>query len=167
MYHSIQEFLMEWKLNKDATSKVMAALTDESLAQKVSDDDRTLGRIAWHIATAIPEMMEHIGLVINSVKKDAPVPKTANEISLAYMAAASELADIIAKNWTDENLHIVDDVYGEKWPRGMTLGVLLSHEIHHRGQMTVLMRQAGLKVPGIMGPSREEWVNYGMNPPAI
>jgi uncharacterized damage-inducible protein DinB len=40
----------------------------------------------------------------------------------------------------------------------------MSHEIHHRGQMTVLMRQAGLKVPGVYGPSREEWTAYGMPP---
>jgi uncharacterized damage-inducible protein DinB len=30
--------------------------------------------------------------------------------------------------------------------------------------MTVLMRQAGLKVPGIYGPSREEWSQFGMPP---
>ena len=32
---------------------------------------------------------------------------------------------------------------------------LLHHEIHHRGQMTVLMRQAGLKLPGVYGPSAD------------
>jgi hypothetical protein len=61
----------------------------------------------------------------------------------------------VTKNWKDETLQIVDEMYGEKWPRGLTLRILIDHEIHHRGQMTVLMRQAGLKVPGIMGPSRE------------
>jgi hypothetical protein len=30
--------------------------------------------------------------------------------------------------------------------------------------MTVLMRQAGLKVPGVYGPSREEWSQFGMQP---
>jgi hypothetical protein len=28
--------------------------------------------------------------------------------------------------------------------------------------MTVLMRQAGLVVPGVYGPAREEWAVYGM-----
>ena len=42
------------------------------------------------------------------------------------------------------------------------LSALIRHEAHHRGQMTVLMRQAGLTVPGVYGPSREEWVAYGM-----
>jgi uncharacterized damage-inducible protein DinB len=53
-------------------------------------------------------------------------------------------------------------MYGEKWTRGFTLYVLIAHQSHHRGQMTVLMRQAGLKVPGVCGPSKEEWAAYGM-----
>ena len=30
--------------------------------------------------------------------------------------------------------------------------------------MTVLMRQTGLPVPGVYGPSLEEWEAYGMPP---
>jgi uncharacterized damage-inducible protein DinB len=44
----------------------------------------------------------------------------------------------------------------------MALQALISHEIHHRGQMAVPRRQAGLQVPGIYGPAREEWEAYGM-----
>ncbi len=33
--------------------------------------------------------------------------------------------------------------------------------------MTVLMRQAGLTVPGIYGPSKEEWANLGMEAPKM
>jgi len=33
--------------------------------------------------------------------------------------------------------------------------------------MTVLMRQGGLKVPGVFGPTKEEWSQYGMQEPAI
>jgi uncharacterized damage-inducible protein DinB len=73
----------------------------------------------------------------------------------------------VAKCWSDETLQIEDDMYGEMWKRGKTLGSLINHEIHHRGQMTVLMRQAGLKVPGIYGPSKDEWAQYGMKPPEI
>jgi uncharacterized damage-inducible protein DinB len=53
-------------------------------------------------------------------------------------------------------------MYGEKWTRAMALRALIQHEVHHRGQMTVLMRQAGLTVPGVYGPAREEWAAYGM-----
>jgi uncharacterized damage-inducible protein DinB len=40
--------------------------------------------------------------------------------------------------------------------------VLITHQIHHRAQMTVLMRLAGLKVPGVCGPAKEEWKAMGM-----
>jgi uncharacterized damage-inducible protein DinB len=53
-------------------------------------------------------------------------------------------------------------MYGQEWPRRLVLSGLMHHESHHRGQMTVLMRQAGLKVPGVFGPAREEWAAYGM-----
>ncbi|WP_306434409.1 DinB family protein [Paenibacillus sp. J2TS4] len=40
--------------------------------------------------------------------------------------------------------------------RGKLLSILLTHDTHHRGQMTVLLRQAGLTVPGVMGPTKEQ-----------
>ena len=48
-------------------------------------------------------------------------------------------------------------MYGEKWRERKTLGVLVTHQIHHRAQLTVVMRLAGLKVPGVYGPAKEEW----------
>jgi uncharacterized damage-inducible protein DinB len=53
-------------------------------------------------------------------------------------------------------------MYGEQWPRGTMLNALIAHQTHHRGQMTVLMRQAGVPVPGMYGPSKEEWAAMGM-----
>lgn len=167
MFATIEGFKQTWKNCSESTSKALAELTDKSLAQAVSKDDRTLGRMAWHLATAIPEMMGHVGLNIKGVGADDPLPNTAAEIKKAYDTAAASLLEEVAKNWKDDTLQIVDEMYGEKWPRGLTLRILINHEIHHRGQMTVLMRQAGLKVPGIMGPSREEWTQYGMKPPEI
>jgi uncharacterized damage-inducible protein DinB len=58
-------------------------------------------------------------------------------------------------------------MYGVRWARGVTLRALLVHQTHHRGQMTVLMRQAGLRVPGVYGPAREEWSAYGMPAPQV
>ena len=41
-------------------------------------------------------------------------------------------------------------MYGEMWKRGTTLGVIISHQIHHRAQLTVVMRLNGLKVPAFL-----------------
>jgi len=46
------------------------------------------------------------------------------------------------------------------WGRTMNIAAalhgLVRHLIRRRGQMTVLTREAGLIVPGVYGPSREE-----------
>jgi uncharacterized damage-inducible protein DinB len=55
-------------------------------------------------------------------------------------------------------------MYGSTWHRASVLLSIVRHQIHHRGQITVLMRQAGLPVPGLYGPAREEWANMGMKP---
>lgn len=167
MFRTIEDFEQNWTHESASTQKQMDQLTDASLSQAVADDHRTLGRIAWHIVTTIPEMMPHTGLKLPAVDPKAPVPKTAEEIKKAYATVSKELLEQIKANWDDASLQIEDDLYGEKWKRGNTLLILIKHEVHHRGQMTVLMRQAGLKVPGFYGPAKEEWVNYGGQPPAV
>ena len=167
MYKLIEEFLTDWRGESANTRHIMEALTDESLSRPVADEHRTLGRIAWHIVQTMPEMSAHLGLEIEGPSEDAPVPETAEAIAVAYVTAAKAVWAQVHEHWTDETLVIEDDLYGQKWARGFTLKALLNHEIHHRGQMTVLMRQAGLRVPGVYGPSYEDWPEYGKEPPAV
>jgi len=167
MFTSLATFLFAWEKESDSTQKIFDCLTDNSLNQAVTADDRTLGRIAWHIVTTIPEMLSRTGLVIHSIQEDAPVPSTAKTIADSYKEVNNALVTEIKNQWNDQTLLEEREMYGESWTIGTTLNVLISHQIHHRGQMTVLMRQAGLKVPGVMGPSREEWSQYGMEAPSV
>ncbi|MCX6827175.1 MAG: DinB family protein [candidate division Zixibacteria bacterium] len=167
MITSIKEFTEYWQNHSKATQKLLAALTDQSLSQKVSESDRTLARIAWHIVLTIPEMVERTGLKLNEPAPSASLPRTAQEILKGYNAVAGSLLEQVEKFWDDSTLQIEDNMYGQQWKRGLTLEILIDHEIHHRGQMTVLMRQAGLKVPGLFGPSREEWAEFGGSAPEI
>jgi uncharacterized damage-inducible protein DinB len=167
MINSIEQFKKDWQTLTDGTSRILKALTDASLSQKVGEKDRTLGRIAWHIVQTIPEMADKTGLKIDGPDEKSPVPASIEEIRAGYTAVTGSLLEQITKNWTDETLLQEDELYGETWKRGLTLRILMDHEIHHRGQMTVLMRQAGLVVPGIYGPAREEWSQYGMEEPEI
>ena len=166
MFRRVADFQKAWEQEKDSTLKILRALTDASLGQAVTKDDRTLGRLAWHVATTPGEMMERSGLKVAGPPHDAPPPATAAAIASAYGTAAQAVAEGVAA-WTDATLEVEDDMYGERWPRGITLQALVAHQAHHRGQMTVLMRQAGLKVPGVYGPAREEWTTYGMPPPQV
>ena len=167
MFLSVATFLQVWEKEVESTQRILDALTDESLNQLVAAPDRTLGRIAWHIVTTIPEMMTRTGLIMESINEDALLPATAVEIIHNYRDVSKSLVAAINNQWNDQTLLEKRDMYGETWAIGATLSALVDHQIHHRGQMTVLMRQAGLKVPGIYGPSRDDWSHMGMEPPVV
>lgn len=167
MIRSLAAFEAIWTVEAQGTQKLLDALTDASLAQSVAPGLRTIGRLAWHITTTVPEMMGLTGLNVEGADAHAPVPPSAKVIADSYRRAAASLAEQIRAHWTDASLAQTDAMYGEQWARGLTLQILILHQTHHRGQLTVLMRQAGLKVPGLYGPAMEEWAAYGAPAPAI
>ena len=167
MIHTIADFERHWSQELEATQKILKHVTDKSLGQAVSPEGRTLGRLGWHIVTTIPEMMSRTGLTTAGPRPEDPVPSSAKEIFKSYNTAAISLLEEVRSKWTDATLLQKDDMYGQLWTRAETLTYLIVHQIHHRAQMTVLMRQAGLAVPGVYGPAREEWAAWGMKPPEV
>ena len=161
MFRHISDFQKAWEYEAEMTGKVIGALTDASLGQRVSEDGRTLGFLAWHITQTLGEMLGLTGLKVDAPDFEQPCPATAAEIGAAFAKAAESVKEQVAGNWTDETLLETDEMYGETWSRGLTLFYLIAHQTHHRGQMTVLMRQAGLTVPGVYGPAKEEWAAMG------
>jgi uncharacterized damage-inducible protein DinB len=162
MFRTIEDFEKRWAGEKESSLKVMRALTDASLGQMVAPGGRSLGRIAWHIVQTLGEMGGHAGLKVEGADEKTPQPAHAADIADAYAANAEAVTGAVKAGWTDADLPGEIDMYGQKWTRGQALAALIAHEVHHRGQMTVLMRQAGLAVPGVYGPSKEEWAAYGM-----
>jgi uncharacterized damage-inducible protein DinB len=163
MYRTIQDFLADWAQENDSTLKVFKNLTDASLKQKVSAEGRSLGHLAWHIVLTLGEMGDKAGLKVIAPPENTSDPNKASEIIAAYEKAGTSLAEEV-KKWNDGMLLEEILMYGERWTRAAALASIIKHQIHHRAQMTVLMRQAGLKVPGVYGPSREEWSQFGMPP---
>lgn len=167
MFTSLQAAIATMQSEFDFTKKLFKALSDDSLSQAINEDHRTIGRMAWHITTTYPEMMGQIGLKFDSVSDKDKVPNTAKEIYETYCNVTDLLLKQVNENWTDNSLMEKDELYGEQWEKGRTLLILINHEIHHRGQITVLMRQAGLVVPDIYGPAKEGWTAYGAPPPKV
>lgn len=161
MLRKIEDFQKAWAYEAEMTGKVLQSLTDESLGQKVTEDGRTLGFLGWHLTQTLGEMLGLVGLKIDAPELTEECPTNAAEIAAAYQKAAKSVTDEINANWTDETLLLEDSMYGDTWSRGMTLFYLIAHQTHHRGQMTVLMRQAGVAVPGVYGPAKEEWAAMG------
>jgi uncharacterized damage-inducible protein DinB len=166
MIRKIEDFLECWSKESAATLKVLNAITDDVVNKPVIGYNRTLGFLAWHLITSIVDMANGTGLKVegpSGCNSEVLPSKKISEIADIYKKVSDTFLNEIKTKWNDDSLNIEVDMYGEKWKNGATLLVILSHEIHHRGQMTVLMRVLGLKtVPGVCGPSKEEWSAIGM-----
>ena len=161
MLRKIEDFQKDWAYEVESTGKILNALTDESLSQKVTEDGRSLGFLGWHLTQTLGEMLGLVGLKIDAPGFDKECPTSASDIAAAYEKAGKSVTEEVGKNWTDDTLLQEDPMYGFTWARGLTLFYLIAHQAHHRGQKTVLMRQAGLAVPGVYGPAKEEWAAMG------
>lgn len=167
MFRRIEDFSTAWTQETEGTLKVLHSLSDASLAQPIVPGGRTLGFLAWHLTCTMAEMCAgQAGLaVIGPTEKTHPdVPASAADIATTYEAAAHSVSAAVQAQWTDAQLADEIPMYGEQWAKGFVLQCLVLHQAHHRGQMTVLMRQAGVPVPGMYGPSKEEWAAMGMPP---
>jgi len=167
VYRTIRDALDDWQYEHETTLKVFRRLTDGALGQRVGPEGRSLGTIAWHIVVSLGEMINRTGLRLEGPAEDAPEPASAAAIADAYARSGDSLARQIQLTWKEADLGAKVEMYrGEQWEKRAVVQALIRHQVHHRAQMTVLMRQAGLRVPGCYGPSREEWVEYGMTPQA-
>lgn len=165
MLRTVEDVVQEWEVESAITGRVLERLTDESLTQTIAVNRRSLGQLAWHLVRTI-NFMTTTGLAFDEPLAEEEAPASAVEIAREYERLAQSLLRAVKGQWTDASLTETVNILGENWVNGVTIQFFLRHEIHHRGQMTVLMRQAGLNVPDVLGPTREDWIAKGMVPHA-
>ncbi|WP_062107401.1 DinB family protein [Bacillus niameyensis] len=154
MYRKVEDFLEDWSVSADGTLRVIQAITNEKLDQSIVEGHNSLGWLAWHLVGAAGAFGHFAGLQIPGPTQDQPVPTDVAEIVQAYEKVIAAFKSEAPKLTDDSLLEEVTGFVGPA-PRGKLLRGLIDHQTHHRGQMTVLLRQAGLPVPGIMGPTKE------------
>lgn len=164
MYRKIEDFVSDWKSEEFFTLKIFSEITDDAKTHKAGDNIRTLGRLAWHITQTLTEMPFRAGIMDTDYLENEPIPESFEKIIDTYKKHSMQLIALLSKNWRDEELNEKIEVYGQQWEKRKILSVLVMHQVHHRGQMTILMRLQNIAVPGTYGPSKEEWRKFGMKP---
>ncbi|EFM11386.1 DinB family protein [Paenibacillus curdlanolyticus YK9] len=164
MFTNIQNFIEEYTVESNNTYKLLQLIKDEALQQRVTPEGRTLGFLAWHLVPS-HGIFEPTGLQFDGPPDRSPAPESAETIARTYLNAAQSLLQAIQTQLTDEDLQRTVTTFNQPWKIGYTLSAFLKHEVHHRGQLTILMRQAGLPIIGLYGPTKEEWKAFGMPAP--
>ena len=154
MYRKAQDFIEDWTMNAAGTLNVMKAITDDKMDVAIADGHNSLGWLSWHLVGVAGAFGHFAGLQIPAPGPEMKQPEKMAEIIKAYehiMAAYTKEAATL----TDDILIEEVSAFGGTMLRGKLLRMVVEHQTHHRGQMTVLLRQAGLQVPPVMGPTQE------------
>jgi len=151
---SISEVLLsEFDREMANTRKILECVPEDKFAWKPHEKSFTLGRLAGHLA----EMPLWVTVIIKG-----PAKKPSNSISKAELLEAFNQGIASAREAiagaSDDHLR---ETLGINTPFAMPRVALLrlrvmSHMIHHRGQLSVYLRLLDVSVPGVYGPSADE-----------
>jgi uncharacterized damage-inducible protein DinB len=159
----IDGMLQELEEEARTTRRVLERVPDNKLNWRPHEKARTLGELAMHVAMVPGAVAELI-----ASPSPAQVPQFTDPTTENASELVSTLEDSIAK--AKRVLGGVDDAtLRETWrmmqgerevfavPRVALLrSIMLNHWYHHRGQLTVYLRELDVPIPSIYGPSGDE-----------
>ena len=159
----IDGMLQELEEEARTTRRVLERVPDDKLTWRPHEKARTLGELAMHVAIVPGAVAELI-----TSPSPAQVPQFTDPTTQRASELVSTLEESIAK--AKRVLGGVDDatlletwrmVQGEREvfavPRVALLrSIMLNHWYHHRGQLTVYLRELDVPIPSIYGPSADE-----------
>ena len=159
----IDAMLQELDQETQTTRKVLALVPDDKLTWKPHAKARTLGELALHIATVPGAVAE---LAASSTEAQVPnftdpSPQTAAELISTLDASISKAKYALSELDDGAIMEVWRLKRGDKevfaLPRVAFLrSVMLNHWYHHRGQLSVYLRELNIPIPSIYGPSADE-----------
>jgi uncharacterized damage-inducible protein DinB len=159
---AIETMVQELEQEAQTTRRVLERVPDDQLAWKPHDKSMSLGQLALHIATMPGTIAELSRMSPFPVPKfEQPSAASAAELVPALDQSVAK-ATTILRGMEDADLaqmwRVVD---GDREVMAIPVGgmlrmIMLNHWYHHRGQLSVYLRQVGVPVPSIYGPSADE-----------
>ena len=158
----IDGMLRELDEEAKTTRRVLERVPDEHLGWKPHKKARTLGQLALHVAV-VPGAVAELAVQSQIQRPDFtdPSPHSAAELVPALDESISK-AKAALKGMDDGKLtQPWRMMQGEREifevPRVALLrSIMLNHWYHHRGQLTVYLRELGVPIPSIYGLSADE-----------
>jgi uncharacterized damage-inducible protein DinB len=160
---TIREMLQELEQEAMTTRRVLERVRGEKLDWTPHEKSMTLGVLAMHVAT-IPGRLAEVSMQPSlDVSFVVPRPTTTSIPALleAHDQSIARAREILG-SMKDDALEVPWSMMNGStlifsMPRGNFLrSVLFNHWYHHRGQLSVYLRQTGALVPSIYGASADE-----------
>lgn len=133
----------------------MESITEDKKHVAIVEGHNSLEFLSWHLTNAPLFFCGLIGQSLNVQINPSTPPSTMKEIIDEYKKVNEKVVNAV-KKLDDSSLEKEVDMIGRPTAIGAVLRMLIDHQTHHRAQMQVLLRQAGLPVPGVMGPTKEQ-----------
>ena len=158
-----QMLLPEFDQEVKNTRKLLECVPDDKFDYQPHEKSMTLGRLAAHVAQ-LPEYLigtlSHDRLDFTGEEKPF-TPANRKELLEQFDKLSVQARELLAKA-TDEDLAKVWTLTykGQQifsMPRtAVVRTMVISHTIHHRGQLGVYLRLNNIEFPGMYGPSADE-----------
>lgn len=157
--NELEMFLGAWDREAEVTARVLRALPVTQYDFRPDPGGRSLGELAWHLAEGDAYMsygIERGEFRMEWKPPNIERPRTVEALAPGYERVHREAVERIRKLKPEDLDRVVPFIIGEMSVRDILWGAILSHGIHHRGQLSLMCRLAGGQTPGIYGPNREE-----------
>jgi uncharacterized damage-inducible protein DinB len=159
----IDGLLQELEQESQTTRRVLERVPDNKLTWRPHEKARTLGELALHVAIVPGGVAQFVTAPPPAQAPDFvdPTPKSASELVPALDESIATAKKVLG-GMDDATLMGTFRLFkGERElfavPRiAMLRSIMLNHWYHHRGQLTVYLRELGVAVPSIYGPSADE-----------
>jgi len=159
----IDGMLQELEQEAQTTRRVLERVPDDQLSWRPHPKARTLGELALHVATVPGGVAELIASPspAQAPNFSNPSPQTASELIPALDQSIAKAKAVLGGMDDAELLAIWRMMKGERElfavPRVALLrAIMLNHWYHHRGQLSVYLRELDVPIPSIYGPSADE-----------
>jgi uncharacterized damage-inducible protein DinB len=157
--NELERFLSVWDREAESTVKLLRALPSAKYDFRPDAGGRSLGELAWHLAEGDAYMslgVEKGGFSMDVKPPNIERPRAVEELAPAYERVHQEAVARIRKLKPEDLDRSVDFFSGPMPIREILWSAIIFHNIHHRGQLSLMCRLAGGAPPGLYGPNREE-----------
>ena len=159
----INGMLEELEQEAQATRRVLERIPEDQMNWKPHPKARTLGELALHVATVPGSVAEFIASTSPAQVPDFidPSPPSAAELIPALDESIAKAKQILGDMDDATIMATWRMMDGEREVFALSRvsllrSIMLNHWYHHRGQLTVYLRQLDIPIPPIYGPSADE-----------